>query len=80
MLSSVLRSKRAILVNIQIMRAFVKLRELMITHKDFAQRIEALEKQYKGHDERFKVVFEAIRKLLQYSAEENVKKEPIGFR
>ena len=80
MLSSVLRSKRAILVNIQIMRAFVKLRELMLTHKDLAQRIEALEKQYKGHDERFKVVFEAIRKLLQYSEEENVKKEPIGFR
>lgn len=79
MLSSVLRSKRAVFVNIRIMRAFVKLRELMITHKDLARRIEALEKQYQEHDERFKIVFEAIKKLLHQSSEENKNRMPIGF-
>jgi hypothetical protein len=51
MLSSVLNSKRAIQVNILIMRAFVKLREVMATHKDLAQKIEALERKYQEHDE-----------------------------
>lgn len=54
MLSSVLRSKRAVQVNIQIMRAFVKLRELLATHKDLAGKLEELEKKY---DRQFKVVF-----------------------
>ena len=65
MLSSVLRSKRAILVNIAIMRAFVKLREVMATHKELALKIEALERKYKYHDGEIRVIFEAIKKLLE---------------
>ena len=63
MISSVLRSERAIRVNIAIMRTFVKLREMIATHKDLARKLEALEKRY---DVQFKVVFEAIRKLMQH--------------
>jgi ORF6N domain len=62
MLSSVLGSDRAIDVNIAIMRAFVRLRELMATHKDLAQKIEELEKKY---DAQFSAVFAAIRQLMQ---------------
>lgn len=64
MLSSVLNSERAIQVNIIIKRAFVRLRELLATHHDLARKIEALEKKYATHDVQFKVVFEAIRKLM----------------
>ena len=64
MLSSVLRSKRAIEVNIAIMRAFVKLRELLATHKELAHRLEDLEQQLKGHDEQIQTIFEAIQQLL----------------
>jgi len=62
MLSSVLNSERAILVNIQIMRAFTKLREMLLTHKDLKIKIEAMEKKY---DRQFKIVFDAIRQLLE---------------
>ena len=65
MLSSVLRSKRAIQVNVAIMRAFVKLRELMETHKDLARRLDELERKY---DAQFKVVFDAIRELMKPAA------------
>jgi len=65
MLSSVLRSKRAIRVNIQIMRAFIKLKELLLSHKDLAMKIDALEKKYANHDEEIKLIFEAIRQLLE---------------
>jgi hypothetical protein len=61
MLSSVLRSRRAVEVNIAIMRAFVRLRELLASHKDLARKLDELEKKY---DEQFKVVFEAIRRLM----------------
>ena len=61
MLSSVLRSPRAVRVNIDIMRAFVKLRQLLATHADLACKLEELEQQY---DAQFKVVFEAIRQLM----------------
>ncbi len=60
MLSSVLNSERAIQVNIAIMRAFVKLRELMVTHKDLARKLTDIEKKY---DSQFKVAFDAIRQL-----------------
>ena len=60
MLSSVLRSPRAIQVNIQIMRAFVRLRELLNSNAELARKLEELEKKY---DQQFKVVFEAIRQL-----------------
>ncbi|MBM3245767.1 MAG: ORF6N domain-containing protein [Candidatus Omnitrophica bacterium] len=65
MLSSVLNSKRAILVNILIMRAFVKLKELLLTHKDLAAKINALERKYAEHDNKIKQVFDAIRRLMQ---------------
>jgi phage regulator Rha-like protein len=73
MLSSVLRSKRAIQVNIQIMRAFTKLRRLLATHEDLKKKIEAMEKKY---DENFRIVFEAIKQLLD--ADEKPRKK-IGF-
>ena len=60
MLSSVLNSERAVEVNIQIMRTFVKLRELMATHKDLARKLNDMEKKY---DAQFKVVFDAIRQF-----------------
>ena len=61
MLSSVLNSERAVQVNIAIMRAFVKLREMIVSHKDLAKQLNALEKKY---DAQFKVVFDAIRELM----------------
>lgn len=74
MLSSVLRSKRAIQVNIAIMKTFVRLREWLATHKDLAQKLNALERKY---DAQFKVVFDAIRKLM---AAPEPPKRRIGFR
>ena len=79
MLSSVLNSDRAIDVNIAVMRAFVKLRELMLSHKDLALKIEALEKKFNEHDRNFVIVFQAIKKLLEESKEPKKKKLPIGF-
>jgi ORF6N domain len=73
MLSSVLRSKRAVQVNIEIMRAFVRLRELLVTHADLARRLDELEKKY---DKQFAVVFEAIRQLMAPRKEE---KREIGY-
>ena len=75
MLSSVLRSKRAVQVNIAIMRTFVRLRELMATHKDLARKLNAMERKYDAH---FKVVFEAIRKLMEPGPEKP--KRSIGFQ
>jgi hypothetical protein len=74
MLSSVLNSNRAIEVNIQIMRAFVKLREMIASNKELAKRLDELESKY---DEQFKVVFDAIRELM---APAEPKKRKIGFR
>jgi hypothetical protein len=62
MLSSVLRSKRAVEVNIEIMRTFVRLRQLISTNAELARKLEALEKKY---DAQFKVVFDAIRQLMK---------------
>ncbi len=62
MLSSVLNSKRAIQVNIQIMRTFTRLKEIITTHKDLQRKIEAMERKY---DQQFKVVFDAIKQLLE---------------
>ncbi len=61
MLSSVLRSQRAVQVNIEIMRAFVRLRRLLATHADLARKLAELEKKY---DAQFRVVFDAIRQLM----------------
>ena len=61
MLSGVLRSKRAVYVNIAIMRAFVKLREIMADNKELLRRLDEMEKEY---DSQFKVVFDALRQLM----------------
>jgi len=74
MLSSVLNSERAIKVNIQIMRTFTKLREMLMTHKDLKEKIEAMEKKY---DYQFKIVFDAIKQLLE--PPEKSQKKKIGF-
>lgn len=64
MLSSVLRSRRAIQVNIAIMRAFVKLKEILSTHKELAHKLEQLERKIEQHDEEISNIFEAIRELM----------------
>ena len=73
MLSSVLRSKRAVKVNIEIMRAFVKLRQMLASNAELAHRLEELESKY---DEQFKVVFDAIRQLMATPVRD---RKPIGF-
>ena len=78
MLSSVLRSTRAVQVNIAIMRTFILLRQLLATHADLARKLSALEEKY---DEQFKIVFDAIRELM--SKPEPIRPEHgrlIGFR
>jgi hypothetical protein len=74
MLSSVLRSSRAVEVNIEIMRAFVRLRRLLSAHADLGQRVAAPERKY---DARFKVVFDAIRNIISPEARP---RRLIGFR
>jgi hypothetical protein len=74
MLSSVLKSKRAVQVNIEIMRAFVRLRQILASHKDLARKLEELEKKYDGQ---FRVVFDAIRQLM---TPPDPKPRRIGFR
>jgi len=74
MLSSVLRSPQAIRVNIEIMRAFVRLRKMLQSHAELAKKIDELEKKY---DRQFKVVFDAIRQLMQ--PDQPARKRRIGF-
>jgi len=76
MLSSVLNSDRAAQMNIVIIRAFIKLREVLATHKDLAHKISDLELKYQEHDEELKVVFDAIRKLISTPSPP---KRKIGF-
>ena len=73
MLSSVLNSERAIIVNVQIMRAFVNLRRAALTYAGLKRKIEAMEKKY---DKQFRIVFKAIKKLLEPLP---VKRRKIGF-
>ena len=65
MLSSVLRSNRAIEVNIAIMRAFVQLRKMISSHKELAHKLSELEQRLEGHDEQIQIVFEAIKQLME---------------
>jgi phage regulator Rha-like protein len=64
MLSSVLHSKKAIQVNIAIMRAFVKLRQILSTNKELAQKLKELEQRIEKHDTEIHAIFEAIRQLM----------------
>jgi hypothetical protein len=74
MLSSVLRSDRAIEVNIAVVRAFVRLREMLSTHKDLARKLAELEKKY---DSQFRVVFEALQEMMKQP--DSASKRRIGF-
>ena len=74
MLSSVLRSEQAVKVNVEVMRAFVRLREILSTRADLAKKLESLERKY---DSQFKAIFDAIRQLMVPPVP---KKKPIGFR
>lgn len=78
MLSSILNSKRAINVNIQIMRAFIKIRQFILTHKELAKRVGALELLYGEHDKKIKSIFEIMRRLSEPEHKEE-QKEKIGF-
>lgn len=73
MLASVLNSKIAVKASVQVVRAFVKLRELMSSHKDIVRKINSMEKKY---DHQFKAVFDAIRQLMEPTKK---KQRPIGF-
>ncbi len=84
MLSSILNSDRAIEVNIQIMRVFTRLREMMILHKDLARKIEDLEHKFESrfqdHDQKFILIFKAIRDLLSEREVKSRKRAPLGFQ
>jgi hypothetical protein len=73
MLSSVLRSPRAVRVNIEIMRAFVRLRQMLASHAELARKLDAMERKYDGQ---FRVVFDALRQLMMEPVR---KKRPIGY-
>jgi phage regulator Rha-like protein len=77
MLSSVLNSERAIQVNIAIIRAFVKLRNILATHEELRKKLEDLERKFERHDEQIRLVFDAIRELMQPPEKP---KRKIGFR
>ncbi len=83
MLSSVLKSKRAIAVNIQIMRVFVKLKEILASHKDLVRKIENIERdfqdKFKDHDKKILLIFEAIKQLLTEKEQAVKNKGPMGF-
>lgn len=74
MLSSVLRSRRAVEVNIEVMRTFVRMRRLISGHSALARKLLELERKYDGQ---FKVVFQALRKLI---GDQKKKGKPIGFK
>jgi uncharacterized membrane protein len=77
MLSSVLRSDQAVQVNIQIMRVYSKMKELLIMHKDILVKLEKLEKKTDKHDDQIKVIFDYIKKLIEQPKERT---ERIGFK
>ena len=76
MLSSVLKSRKAVLVNIAIMRAFVTIREALVTHKELASKLRELEGKVGNHDKEIMLILEAIRQLMK---EEEKPKRGIGF-
>ncbi len=71
MLSGILHSDRAIQVNIQVMRSFIRLREMLMSHKDLKEKLEAMEQKY---DHQFRIVFDAIKQLLEPPASSTKKK------
>jgi hypothetical protein len=83
MLSGALRSKRAIQMNVRIMRAFVKLRELLSTNKELAGKFSELERRLGAHDAAIRDIVAAIRKMMAQGVSDNVPRKPkgpIGFQ
>jgi len=77
MLSSVLNSKRAIQVNIIIIKTFMKLREIISLHKELARKLSQLERKYERHDEQIHAIFDQIREFMTYK---NKPVKEIGFK
>jgi len=77
MLSCVLNSERAILMNIQIIRVFTRMREMLLTHKEILLKLERLEKQVSNNNEDIQLIFETLKNLLTQKAETRI---PIGFK
>ena len=77
MLSSVLRSERAVQVNIQIMRVYSKMKELLLMNKDILMKLEKLEKNSDTHDKEIKLIFDTIKKLI---AQPKERTQRIGFK
>lgn len=77
-MANVLNSPVAVRASIQVVRAFVRLREILATHKDLARKLEDLERKYGQHDGQIKAIFQAIRKLMEPPPEPP--RRPIGFR
>ena len=77
MLCSVLKSERAVQMNVLIVRAFVRLREMLATHKDLARKIEDVERQQKEHGQQLAAVYSVVRRLI---VPPRKRKRPIGFR
>jgi hypothetical protein len=82
MLSSVLNSDKATRVNIQIMRIYVKIRQLITLNKDILERLEAIENKFTGHDEKIILIFEYLRQLEQAKQQQNdqANRKKIGFQ
>jgi hypothetical protein len=78
MLSSVLKSKKAVQVNVAIVRAFIKLRELLATHKDLILEIDKIKREQKGQNQRIQSIISIINQMLNPPVDEN--REPMGFR
>jgi phage regulator Rha-like protein len=76
MLSSVLKSQRAVQMNILIIRAFIRLREILATHKDLARKLEALERTQQGQGAQISAVYNLVKKLI---APRKSRQRPIGF-
>jgi hypothetical protein len=79
MLSGILNSKQAILVNIAIMRAFVQLRQFLESNKELARKMEELEKAVTGHDEKIRLIFQAIKQLIEKKEELPPPRKLIGY-
>ena len=78
MLSSVLNSESAIKVNIQIMRIYTKMREMLLTHKDILLKLEQLERRVSGHSDNIQLIFKYLKQLL--TPPEQANRQRIGFR
>ena len=82
MLSSVLKSEKAVSVNIRIMRTFIRMRELLLAHKDLILKVEKIEQQMDGQGHEIKVLFEYIKRLIETKDEKDAQqsRKRIGYR